>query len=342
MSIFDIFKPRASGGAIGDDERRMIFWHLKRKSSYTLWKAYADAFDRFADVVERQVNEEPVAVPPGATPEWGTHWEDNYIDVMKGQVYFEQGLERLLQGDRSVWLYNDRGVLVDALDIAGHWFMAIVNHGMRGDQTYDGKYVPEMTQALLAMSAFSEATAGIAEGQMADTPASEFWFPEWVAYNAEKVPFPADPGEVPAPTQALAVRTGDNVPVYGIYEPSIAGGCMNYLLADTPAPQVQVFISDDDGSEYRSTTWKLVWEDTRYVDGLIPAEEKRYVVDKPSAIAAPVAGGDDMLSAMSGQPCPRKGVWAAADDLAARQAFKVGDILPQNAGRDTVWVWSGD
>ncbi|PWF55675.1 Imm71 family immunity protein, partial [Massilia glaciei] len=66
------------------DDRRMIFWYLKRKTSYTAWRREAEAFDRFADIFERQVREEPVASPNNSI--WGTNWEEFYPDILKTQV----------------------------------------------------------------------------------------------------------------------------------------------------------------------------------------------------------------------------------------------------------------
>jgi DUF2075 family protein len=32
------------------EDRKRMFWYLKRKTSYTAWKREADSFDRFANI----------------------------------------------------------------------------------------------------------------------------------------------------------------------------------------------------------------------------------------------------------------------------------------------------
>jgi hypothetical protein len=59
--------------------------------------------------------------------------------------------------------------------------------------------------------------------------------------------------------------------VFGIYEPQVKDGCMNYLLQNIPAPT----LAYERGSN-QSVVWRLIWEDTRYLDGTIPDEEALY------------------------------------------------------------------
>lgn len=57
MSNLDAFKSKWSGRSMCEQDRRALFWYLRRASSYTAWKRQADAFDRFASVVELQVRD---------------------------------------------------------------------------------------------------------------------------------------------------------------------------------------------------------------------------------------------------------------------------------------------
>ncbi|PWF48509.1 Imm71 family immunity protein, partial [Massilia glaciei] len=231
MSIFDIFKPKWSEGQMRPDDRRKIFWYLKRKTSYTAWHREADAFDRFANIFERQVREEPVALPNNSICE--TNWERFYPDILKTQVLYEQGLERLKQGDRSVWLYNERGILRDATMNASDWHCYLVTNGPRGDNFFDGKYVDAMTDATRI---FFDATqdTGYVQSMMSDTPAPELWGTGWYE-KFSKMPIPAHLPDVPEPHIDVFLRTGEMVTVFGIYEPQIKDGCMNYLLAGAEA-----------------------------------------------------------------------------------------------------------
>jgi hypothetical protein len=334
MSIFDVFKLKWSAKFMSQDDRRKIFWYLKRTSSYTAWKARADAFDRFAAVVERQVREEPIIMPNPAHPEWATNWEHFYIEILKGQVLYEQGLSRLRQGDRSVWRYNDRGVLLDAKNIHGHWWDALVNHGPHGDIYFRGKYVDEMTSVIDDPSL--KATAGVVQSVLAEPPAVHLWSPEFIARLDRQVPFPPVLPDVPITDKAINVRTGEPVPCFGIYEPLVEDGCMNYLLEGAPTPKAV-----NRGAVIRPAVWRLIWEDTRYLDGSIPQEEDLYFRPEEPAEAAPAGhvGTEPIISLESNQRVSRQGVWVVDQRLDVRERFELGDTLPQHEGRDVLWLW---
>jgi hypothetical protein len=201
-----------------EDDRRKLFWYVKRKTSYTAWKAKADAFDCFAAVFEQQVREEPLAARPGARPGSGTNWEWSFPEILKAQVLHEQGLGRLLQGDRTVWLYNDRGVFGDADAIYGYWYMALVAHGPHGDIFFRGKYVDDLTAAILDVVPYAYATAGVMQQVWENPVYYDFWSKEHMAHLEREVRFPPNLPDVPIPTKAVLVHTGDPAPCFGIYE----------------------------------------------------------------------------------------------------------------------------
>lgn len=68
----------------------------------------------------------------------GTDWPPFYPEILKAQVCYEQAMERLLTGDRTIFLYNGRGIMVDATILSVSWHTELVNNGARGDHTYDG------------------------------------------------------------------------------------------------------------------------------------------------------------------------------------------------------------
>jgi hypothetical protein len=336
MSILDLFESRWSAQAITPHDRRRLFWYLKRQTSYTGWKREAHAFDAFAAVFEKQARDEPVAKSNVSCGD--TRWELFYPQVLKGQVLYEKGLQRLLSGDRTVWLYNELGILDDAGTISGHWYSELVNHGMRGDHFYDGKYLDELTESIKQFSLASRET-GILQSMMADTPAREAWSTFWKE-KFSKLPVPADLLEVPIPTTELLVRTGQDAPVFGIYEPQIKDGCMNYLLGGVPAPTIW----ESDGTyatgKKLSVIWRLLWEDNRYVDGQIPSEEEHYFPPEES-VAAPVIASvsNDLVSAFTNETCPQSGEWAVIDNLSAKAIIRQGEKIPQHEGKDVSWVW---
>jgi hypothetical protein len=292
MGLFDIFKTQWSAGKMTPDDRKKIFWFLKRKTSYTAWKRKADAFDAFAVIFKKQVVEQPHA--KGLMD--GTHWKPFYSEILKAQVLYEKGLARLFQGDRSVWLYNDRGILGDAGIISNSWYSELVNNGARGDHTYDGKYVEEMTDAIKVFDIASR-DAGYEQSMMADAPAVHWWGegmycilnnemcprhpePGWPRLKlASLIEYPSPLPEIPVAEKEVLIKTGENTPVFGIYEPQVKDGCMNYLLQNTPAPT----LAYERGSN-QPVVWRLIWEDTRYLDGTIPDEEALYFPPESEAV----------------------------------------------------------
>jgi hypothetical protein len=136
------------------------------------------------------------------------------------------------------------------------------------------------------------------------------------------------------------VKTDEIAPVFGIYEPQIKDGCMNYLLAGVPAPTLW----ESDGTNLTNrklrVTWRLIWEDTRYTNGVIPPEEATYFPSELQVDAVkPVPVTTDLLSAMTNESCPRSGEWAVMDDLAAKSVLTQGQKLPLHLGREVTWVW---
>lgn len=334
MGLFDIFKTQWSGKDMTDDDRKKIFWYLKRKTSYTAWKREADAFDKFADLFEKQVIEEPHA--DGLME--GTDWPRFYPEILKAQVLYEQALKQLLNGDRTIFLYNSLGLLRDASDIAQSWHREIVNNGPQGDHFYDGKYVEEMKAALEEFFRVSYDT-GYLEPGMAGGSAPELWSTIW-RDDFAKMPIPKSLPDVPIPKTEVLIRSGEAVPVFGIYEPQTKDGCMNYLLAGVlPAPTLH----GSDGTYMTeaklSVTWRLIWEEDRYLNGSIPTEESDYFPPeiKPAQPISVVS--DDILSATSGMLCQKTGMWAVLDDINGRLSVKKGDPMPQHNGRDVTWVW---
>jgi len=270
MGIWDLFKSQWSASDMTPDDRKKLFWYLKRKTSYTAWERQANAFDKFSAIFKTQVIEEPST----GNDLSGTDWEAFYPQILKAQVLYEQALTLLKSGDRSVWLYNERGILRDAGFIAHHWHEVLVNHGLYGDVFLDGKYVNEMANAI---QEFYDASndVGYLQPAMNGGAAPECWTTRWQAKFA-KLSIPPRLPEVPVPTLQTLVRTNEPIPVFGIYEPQIKDGCMNYLLAGAPAPSMELTNGKDYTGQQTSVAWRLIWEDTRYLDGIIHDDEALY------------------------------------------------------------------
>ena len=270
--MFGFLRVKWTGVMMTAEDRRKIFWAIKRKTSYTAWKREADAFERFAGVFDKQVREQPVA--PGDM--FDTSWAPFHGRVLKARALYAQALERLLQGDRGIFLRNSRGAMAEAADLADHWHTELVNHGMRGDHFYDGKYVPRMA-ALMREFFDAGQDRGYLAPRLEPMPAPEAWSTDWYAQYA-RLPLPTKLDDVPEPAGQLLIKTGETVPLFGIYEPQIKDGCMNYLLAGSQAPPMWETAGGVGTGNVIDVTWRLLWEDTRYQDGIIPAEEKLYFI----------------------------------------------------------------
>jgi hypothetical protein len=333
MGIFDFLKSQWSAGAITPEDRQKLFWYLKRKTSYTAWKRESDIYDQFTEIFTKQVKEQPHV--PGDMD--GTDWPFAYPSVLKAQVYYEQGLERLKQGDRTVWLYNERGILRDAHSEANTWHSEIIYNGPREDHCWEGKYIEEMRRAM-RLFFISTNDTGYIQPRMAGTPASEFWG-EFLVEKINNTSHPMILPDVPMPEDEIVVRTNEEVPVFGIYEPQIKEGCMNYLLAGTPAP---VLWGKEAGQQF-NVKWRLIWEDKRYLDGRIPVEEMDYFPPEAEAkiIAElpkiPVEVKD--TTAFTENICPKDGDWVPIDQLDGKITLKKGDVMPRYKECWTTWVW---
>ncbi|MES3021331.1 MAG: Imm72 family immunity protein [Pseudomonadota bacterium] len=337
MSIFDAFKKRWSAGAMTADDRRRLFWYLKRRTSYTAWKRVADGFDHFAAEFKRQVSEEPVAQPKRALGP--TRWEEYYPEIVKAQVLYQEALERILHGDLTVLLYSERGVLNEATMLSNSWYSELVNNGARGDHFYDGMYVGNLTAAIQNYYE-ADRDIGYLQSMFADEPAFECWS-TFLRDTFNKISLPPILPDVPIAASEVLIFTGQKIPVFGVYEPQIKDGCMNYLFGGAAAPTLW----ESDGTYMTgrklSVVWRLIWEDQRYRDGSIPVEERLYFPESVAPIAAQPRVESDIISAETGAVCPRDGEWAAMDDLDAELTLRHGEHMPQNSGRDVVWVWVG-
>ncbi len=113
--------------------------------------------------------------------------------------------------------------------------------------------------------------------------------------RASDVLFPPIASIAPAPKpRGISIKTGQRVPVSGIWMPALPSGAPNYLWEGNDAwegkragkrldySKVESEIDPQEPYttyEYASepTTWTLFWEDDRYKDGKIPDEEAAYL-----------------------------------------------------------------
>ena len=297
---------------------------------------------------------------------YSTEWDSRtYARVLEGLSQYDRGLAKLKQGDRGVFLRNSRGLLEDAANSAEHEYEVFYMGGPKGGDgmVYYGKYVPAMKAALLWASENGAFNAGGLQPAMAELSAPSVWtVPRDVpGLNGAKIHMPGshvalmeatahvkDLPRVPVPTEDVLVRTGEPCPVFGIYEPQVRDGMMAYMCQGQEAYRYGEPCSAPRAGT--TVTWKLIWEDTRYRDGVIPEEEKDYFPDDNTPpdfsrlVGAELANdwrSDQVVVQRSGEQARYTGTWASQDDLHGRIFWRQGDPLPQRRGTAVDWVYSG-
>ncbi len=360
-----------------EEERRQLFYWLKTASSYTAWervgryyKVWVDKFKLLYDESQRHPDLEHGVL---------MHTSDIVL-VMSCYSFFEEALARLKKGNKRpfVWL-GQTGHFSEALRPVDYW-MEATRRGEGGDNEIKEMYSEHWPDVWAAREKLVEAWGDVGvvvQTRHIDMPAKVGHINDpSTGFGLDKLcKFPpGDLPEVPVPTKTVLVKTGDIVPCFGIWEPVKADlspgfvglfkkplpppdghfeldGCMNYLHQGSAAPTID-FDGDDPRNEGRPTVWRLLWEDTRYRDGVIPEEERDYPFFDIAEPAGPaprmpdfiqhepdLQPVDEVIQARTGDTAVRSGAWAVLGDLQARAVVVAGDPLPEHRGRSVEWVW---
>ncbi|NHV30850.1 Imm72 family immunity protein [Burkholderia sp. D-99] len=275
-----------------DVTRRRIFWLLQRLTSYSLWKRKRDAFARFANAYEHAVNTWPDDDPDGIH-------DKHFPLIAEILAAYDQGLTELARGNRQVWQRG--GPLQQAsrrYDFLEAYFYPHPDYWDRGAQA--APYPPkiEALAQLLHASEYQLEYAPFDPGERFGDVAKLHTARLLLSPNAYKrnfhtLPYPVFPEELPAVPQAVGpvIWTGRKVPCDGIWEPVVVkwsrrpgivplvmpslrnGGCFNYFIRGARAPN----LTDDLPGLLIPTCWRLLWEDRRYVNGIIPDESQYFL-----------------------------------------------------------------
>ena len=317
-----------------DDTRRKVLWMLKRLSSYSLWKRKRDAWAIFADAYENAVKTWPESDPDALNP-------DNLVYIYQALRLYDQGLEELKVGHRHVWrTQGDLNQLHRPVNLVRSFFFSPCHE--RWDQIW--AYPPKVEE--INKLRLKEEYAGarfVWESSNMDAQISNAGFLFSNAFYEKEfysLPRPVFPNTLPPvpDERKKIIKTGDMVPCDGIWEPGYLSfdykwkvipvgvreftnkGCFNYLLRGSRAP----LIDDIDSTEIKSikVEWRLIWEDTRYCDGIIPDESEYFLEEDPGK----------RITCKSGEACPHSGRWATL--AGGQQQFAqvaAGSVMPQAA-----------
>ena len=363
---------------MNEEDRKKVFWLLKKYSSYTAWKTLGDAYAKFAKEYEYavvntlNVSGELDEEEFNEFVEWNS---DHLKTILDGQIAFEKGLPLLLEGQRSVFRNTSTGYLNRAADA-----IIFVNRIMDPDEfVFD--WMVNKEDVIQAAQTLKSRISGLFlvceadELPMVAYGVALMFRPSTAPYN-----FPAILPDVPSPTDEL-VETGNEVPVTGAWEPEWAvspsadnpspsqaasgflnsvgqyasnllkplttaapakleSGCMTYLLAGTNASKYK----ENYGEPEINVTWRHIWKDDRYLDGSIPEEEQEYLAE-----AAPEGPGPDhsRLRGLRNELVPKTGWWhsLARPSGQALHYFEAGQHFPDwqfTTTGEVIWDFDPD
>ena len=310
-------------------DRKKVFWLLKKYSSYTAWQALGDAYAEFVAAWEYAMSHAKDVDVDSQNIGWTKK-------ILDGQIAFEKGLPRLREGQRSVFRRTSTGYLRQA---AGA--ISFINRIMDPEE-FVLDWMVNKDEVVAATNKLLLRGRGLGA---ANEPGNELYEDERVASLGQQTVFdpffgpfniPHQLSDVPAPTD-ITVNTGKELSHTGVWEPewtvspglikSLTGtpaklekGCMNYLLAGTIAPKYK----DGELDPEINVTWRLIWADHRYEDGIIPEEETEYLAEAAST------PHQERLRALPNEIVPKTGWWwsPAFTGADALRHFNQGDHFP--------------
>lgn len=331
-----------------EDDRKKVFWLLKKYSSYTAWKTLGDAFHAFTNGWEFAVKR----VAAKDQDEFIVGALKRFWDGCKG---FDRGLPHLKRGEHHVFRYKAGG------ELGWHALSAVAYaQDLMNPREYVFDWMANKDQVRSLWGRVNYAWSGLSAVVAPTSPdpkafnREDFFDPIFEPFN-----FPSTLSNVPDPT-AVTVESGEEVPLDGIWEPEwqdpskkhsrvvgirslftpieprgLQKGCMNYLVSGSIAPPYQ----DSRSTPLMPVRWRLIWEDTRYKDGVVPAEEAKYLA--PAQQAPSSHKDSDALRAKAGEPCPRAGIWKSIDAKGISRSYKDGEMMVDFGSSYglTIWQW---
>jgi hypothetical protein len=292
--------------------RRKVCWLLQRLTSYSLWEKKRDAWERFTRAYENAVK-----TWPGSQPEQVE--ADRLTSIYNILSLYEKGMDELAKGRRHVWRngqpFNEtwKGSALTRTNLYRH-----PSYWERGIQLEPWPPKIEELHQVLIQSFYKgdQSPLEVLPQQPVPTAKWSIAYPllDPQAYDEGfyTLPYPVFPDPLPDLPEAsdVLITSGDTVPADGIWEPvrnrqvRLLGiipvgekvyennGCFNYFVKDTTAPRISGDYNEStERTEYERTQWRLLWEDTRYKDGVIP-DESEYFLRPPVENASRTEGSN--------------------------------------------------
>ncbi|CNH51225.1 Imm72 family immunity protein [Yersinia mollaretii] len=319
-----------------DQIRRRLFWLLQRLSSYSLWQRKRDAWAYFAEKYEEALKTWPEDKSDGFDPE-------AIIWIYEALRLYDEGLPELAAGNRQVWqrMTGAFHQLARPVDLVHKFFYPRCHERWTQVEAYPSE-VEKLNKLRIAAGYWGDNLLYPPHNNVCNFfDASYLLDPENYHWEFEREPYPVFPKNLPpVPERSdIIIKTGELVPCDGIWEPvtlqyhrkllviqgDICGfknlGAFNYFIRGMNAP-LQSYLDSllQDGYGYRDIHWRLIWEDTRYCDNIIPDESEYFLDDNPGK----------RITCESGDHCPYTGRWATL--AGGQQQFahiNVGGLMPE-------------
>ncbi|RAS27802.1 Imm72 family immunity protein [Paraburkholderia bryophila] len=332
--------------------RRQVFWLLKRLTSYSLWAKKRDDWEVFARAYENAVKTWPSSQPEQMLA-------DNLPRIYGILSAYNKGLDELRRGYRFIWRRDEAfdQALTD-YHVVAKYLYPDGDYWERGIQ--EAPYPPKVE----ALNVLMRASEYVGEHAACEVPASEratahftaagaLLNPKAYVFRFYQLSYPVFPEVLPAvpPPTGIVIRSGDTVPVDGIWEPvtitrgkvlglipmgatsSENAGCFNYLVQGTRAPRMTGAFNESSGhAEDVDVSWCLLWKDDRYTDGTIP-EESEYFLATPEAVSY-IEPDPVIPRVRTGEVCPATGHWQATDHPEHQVHVLKGVVMPDLVIKD--------
>ncbi|WP_186082953.1 Imm72 family immunity protein [Burkholderia gladioli] len=330
-----------------DVTRRRVFWLLQRVTSFSLWKRKRDAFSVFARAYENAVKTWPEDDPEYLPA-------DNLPTIFEILASYDRGLSELARGHRFIWQRGE--ALQYAVDRYRHLNAYLFPHPDYWDRGAQMAAYPPKIDAfaqLLHASEYLIERAPFEPSELTDhmaqlQSAGSLLNPDAYEKGFYTLPYPVFPAELPEVPEAvgLVIKSGDKVPCDGIWEPvaieqskllgivpvgnrSLRGsGCFNYLIRDIQAPNLR----DIKAKAVVQAHWRLLWEDKRYRDGVIP-DESQYFLEPPQVPQPPDA---TIVPVRTGDRCPVSGEWQTDEYGGKSIRVEAGATMPDMLVKDNL------
>ncbi|MFU9139094.1 Imm72 family immunity protein [Erwinia sp. HDF1-3R] len=338
--------PKTQYPMSNDLVRRKLFWLLQRLSSYSLWLRKRDAWACFTEKYEHALKTWPEEITKGFDKEviiWA-------YDALR---LYDEGLPELAVGNRQVWQIKtgEFDQLFRPVSLIEKYFYWPCHDERGGQREPYPPEIEEINKWRVAAEFWGDNLLYPPQNNVCNFFDAEYLLePENYIYNLTLFAYPVFPQNLPPVPERrdIIIKTDDPVPCDGIWEPvkilynhkflvvkdGIGGfknlGAYNYFIRGMNAPRqiyYDVLIESDteailsnDSIRYRDVHWRLVWEDTRYCDGIIPDESEYFLDDAPGK----------RITCQSGERCPHSGHWATI--AGGHQQFidvEAGTLMPE-------------